>query len=95
MGGNPINDEGHAWVACGGETRMYLYRKDLMTFANRTGLRSIRNNDRYILDEEYLYMNWGWYGSSDGFYLDSKLKLPYSPNDVEKRNDIYYITPKR
>lgn len=88
---------GHAWVVTGGSHSLYDLRYEVWTFNTSTDFRCAYNypDGYYIYD--YLYMNWGWGGDSDGSYNVDNLYIPNlsssSGGDLENITCIYDITP--
>ncbi len=82
----------HAWVACG----YYEYWNEIKyvyyTLTNRKKIGTFHqsSNITYYLQ---FYMNWGWGGRNDGFYLDSQLRSPLDNTSISSgdRTDIINI----
>jgi len=80
LGGFPSSGSGHSWV-CDGYQRNTYYEKDSQGRCTGAATSTL-----------YLYMNWGWHGSSNGYYAyDNFNPLKYSFNN--NRSIVYNIIP--
>ncbi len=89
----PGIDTGHAWVASGMECVTELIQDEVWTFTGKRTFKCIKKYNTQRIYADYLYMNWGWGGSKDGYYLDSQLQVPYSISIATDREMIYNIVP--
>lgn len=84
---------GHAWVASGYLERHESSVWEVFTFTEQSRCRSVhrgKTDDFYYPNK--IYMNWGWYGYSDGFYSDLNFEIP-GHGTATGRQAIYDITP--
>lgn len=87
------NYVGHAWIASGGECVYGLIQDEVWTFREKTLFECVHSYNTQRSTTYYLYMNWGWGGYSDGYFLDSSLQVPGSASTASNRKMIYNITP--
>jgi len=80
LGGFPSSGSGHSWV-CDGYQRNTYYDTDSQ--GNCTG---------YATTTLYLYMNWGWHGSDNGYYAYDNFKLSDGTSFNNNRSIVYNIT---
>lgn len=84
---------GHAWIATGGTITKSGYIYDVYTFRNRFDFVPMYKYEstggRFIY---YFYMNWGWNGDYNAYYLDID-KDPIHNDDITGRRNIYGIEP--
>jgi len=94
MRANVSTNGGHTWVASGGE---YVFAKTILevyTFREYTLYLPVYNEyTSYELPIYRFYMNWGWGGKDNGFFVDESLLVPGS-TITNVRKDIYDISPK-
>jgi hypothetical protein len=82
LGGNPdAYNTGHCWV-CHGYSIDTYFEKDV--YGNCTG---------FATQCYYLYMNWGWSGSCDGYYNVQNFNPPGYPTFNYNRTMVYNIIP--
>lgn len=86
---------GHAWVASGGEYIGGLTQDEVWTFTGRNKFECIHKYNVNPTYTYYLYMNWGWGGYRDGYYIDNPLNVPNSTSVAGNREMLYNITPNR
>lgn len=93
MRGNDKED-GHAWIACGGNLIWERKFTEIFTFTSRLVFDAIARVNTQENSSSYLYFNWGYGGNYDGMYIDNRLILPEG-SDVVNRYDIYNIYPTK
>ena len=89
---------GHEWVASGCSNTSYHTRYELFVMETPTIITSayVYETD-YHYSDTYIYMNWGWYGEGNGYYLDNYELInstdlpPVYP--IYNRRDLYNIHP--
>ena len=90
---NPVymrgtSGKGHAWVASGGNYRMDDSRTLIYTFTSPTTFESVDEKSCSLSYIYYFYMNWGWGGSYNGYYLDDTLSNPQNSQLWTDRKDL-------
>lgn len=88
-GAEQKGQSGHMWVISGIDYRQDYHRYELWTFMSHKQFQRFPNDylPKYS-DVHYHYMNWGWYGGQNGFYL---IPLTY----IMDRYYLCNITPKK
>ena len=84
---------GHAWIASGYNNSYFYYVYEVYTFNNRTTIDVVDTYDTNFIYSNYIYMVWGWGGSSDGYYHDNSLSIPSYATSISNRKNIYDIYP--
>lgn len=84
---------GHAWVVTGGSYSLYNDKYDVWTFNTSSDYRCAISYPDGQYNYNFLYMNWGWGGDSDGLYNINGLYIPRYGGDLENMTCIYNITP--
>ena len=88
MRGSNSDSSGHAWVCDGYKTEYYGVDYVLIVFPSSVYLFNEQEGSHHVntVSYNYCHMNWGWGGSSNGWYLDNSL------TDYQyKRQDIILI----
>lgn len=94
--------EGHAWICDGykssySDTQLYLrVLEDCPVDYEPQNFLEILNYRISMASSEYLHMNWGWGGYSNGYYTDGNLKAQngnYQKDYLSNRQDIINIYP--
>lgn len=77
---------GHGWVASGASISDWEYYTMYYTMTSQYGMSSFYQTDKKYLRQNSVYMNWGWYGQYDGFYVENgTLKIPGFTNKTVNR----------
>ncbi len=91
MVGKNEDGEGHAWVASGYSWIYSIERTEIKAFTERNRMETYEIRDETTLaNDVFLYMNWGWGGSQNGFYRDN---LRTNTRYTRDRKDLINITP--
>ncbi len=86
-------NSGHIWIISGAIDHYNLTCYEVYTFGGRNRLDCAY---RDIIDSnawDSFYMNWGWGGSNDGFYV-FPTKIPGYSVDTDYNKILYNITPQ-
>lgn len=78
---------GHAWVISGYDYSYTCSQYEIWTFTNYKSLGIWNTYRLNHSSHEYQYMNWGWGGLDNGYYI-------YPKQFTENRKYIYNITPR-
>lgn len=79
-------EKGHIWVASGASISNWEYYTIYYTMTSQYGMSSFYQTDRKYLRQNSIYMNWGWDGRYDGFYVENgTLKIPGTTNKTVDR----------
>lgn len=86
---------GHAWVCDG------YYSSDETTEYNLyvVGYEDGRPSNMMQYDQQCLYnfgpkffhMNWGWAGTSDGYFLDNRIAVPNGDYSTDRKDILIHI----
>jgi len=97
------NDDGHAWVCDGYSNSNTIYEYKLMTLEQcPSGYEPTMFTNPYTTTihesytPSYYHMNWGWYGTCNGYYLDDNMVVNPEGENVHyyrDREDIINIQP--
>lgn len=84
----------HAWIASGG--KIQHARRVLEVYSFRTFQKYDIVYWENLYKEQpiyYFYMNWGWGGLDNGWFIDNPLNIPDSSNSAYNRRNVVNITP--
>lgn len=71
--------KGHAWVVSGTQTRSTYYTAELWFFTSKRHVSYQDTQSYYNYSSPYYYVNWGWGGGSNGYFVDLYRANPQSP----------------
>ncbi len=88
--------QGHAWIASGGKRVVSYDSYELFTFRERYDLAAIYTYTTNDWLFKYFYMNWGWGGSYNGYYMETNdgVVCPIYNSTFYDRSNIYDIKPR-
>lgn len=93
--------DGHSWLISGGRTKIITRGYDeWWTFLTKDNFSVFQSTQTSQYAEYYLYyVNWGWYGSCDGYYADLDNIFPAANGPSSFTSIIYtdfiIATPKK
>lgn len=86
IGYKPNGGGGHAWIISGYDFSRTIHQYELWSFMQAKKFTKCKVYNPQYFDTDYKYMNWGWGGYLNGYYITPL-------NYTEKNNYIHGITP--
>ncbi len=85
---------GHGWIGSGTKTYRNEYYNTYYTMTEEYSMSQIYQEDPKYVWQHSIYMNWGWGGTNNGFYLENGLlTIPGFSAPATNRKMIYVRKP--
>lgn len=88
------SDDGHLIVVGGVSIHMNYVTDEIWSFSTATKYEIVASELTYTAKHVYFFLNWGWGGTNDGFYMLNNITAKYSGEMVTwKASDAIFVEP--